>query len=259
MIKPIKLHWSRSKPNFGDTLSPIICEYMSGRKVVYADITKCDLVAIGSLMQRVKEGFFRHKIHVWGTGYIDSTPMHRSKHIYHAVRGRMTRDILQMDHNPVFGDPALLADRLVAGKITNKKNYKLGIIPHYKDRDDVLLKTLAPEYKNVTVFDVFTPPLELIKNIAECEFVLSSAMHGLIVADSLAVPNAWVEMADKLRGGWFKFQDYYSIYGYDDIKPLGLSAELLDRGYRDYAEAYSRPGIDEIKKQLENCFPFSPG
>jgi hypothetical protein len=34
-------------------------------------------------------------------------------------------------------------------------------------------------------------------------------LHGLIVADSLGIPNAWIESPD-LIGGRFKFDDYYS-------------------------------------------------
>ena len=63
MKKPLALHWSSSKPNFGDALSPLICEVISGREIKFAKPSQCDLIAIGSLMQRVKEGFFSKKTH----------------------------------------------------------------------------------------------------------------------------------------------------------------------------------------------------
>lgn len=39
------------------------------------------------------------------------------------------------------------------------------------------------------MIDVRFNPKEVIEKIAECEFVYSSSLHGLIVANGLEVPN----------------------------------------------------------------------
>jgi hypothetical protein len=85
--------------------------------------------------------------------------------------------------------------------------------------------------------------------------VLSSSLHGLIAADALGVPNAWIGLSDALRGGDFKFRDYYGVFGIEPCM-LGLSRDLLvDPG--PAVAAWSRPGIDDIRRRLLARFPVS--
>ena len=55
-----------------------------------------------------------------------------------------------------------------------------------------------------------------MKIISECECIISSSLHGLIIADSFLIPNQMVHLTDKLYGDGFKFDDYYSNF---DINP----------------------------------------
>jgi len=249
----LKLHWSSSKPNFGDALSPLICEKLAGKKIVHADIAHCDLVALGSLMQRVKNGFFRKKIHVWGSGFIESGPKVKSKHHYHALRGRLTLGRLKSPANDiVLGDPGLLADILIADRPIEKK-YQLGVVCHYKDKADSRLQMLS-KHDGVKEIDIFLPPEKFLSELMECEFIASSAMHGLIAADALGIPNQWLKLSDKIRGGGFKFRDYYSVFDMDP-EPRMLE-DVLDTFVRnELAVGYQRPNIGEIKKNLVLSFP----
>ena len=45
-------------------------------------------------------------------------------------------------------------------------------------------------------------PFKCIKQIADCE-IISSALHGLIAADSLNIPNKWIKLSNKLVGNNF--------------------------------------------------------
>jgi len=83
-MKTLKLYWSRSKPNFGDAMSPLICERLAGCPVVYAAKRRCDMVALGSLLDRFKERLFHPRIHVWGTGFIETGSPRKSRFHYHA-------------------------------------------------------------------------------------------------------------------------------------------------------------------------------
>ena len=59
------------------------------------------------------------------------------------------------------------------------------------------------------------------EDIDKCDFILSSSLHGIIVADSFNIPNAWIYLTDKVIGKGFKFHDYFSAIGINH-KPLNL-------------------------------------
>jgi hypothetical protein len=251
MKKPIKLHWSSSKPNFGDALSPMICEVVSGRKVQHAKPNHCDLISIGSILHRAKEGFFSKKIHVWGSGYIENQSPKKSKHYYHAVRGELTKKII--DKAPAaLGDPGLLAFLLLNKSISKK--YKIGFVEHYKDKRNTTILEILDKTPNSIYIDVFLPPATFLERISECEIIFSSAMHGLIAADSLGIPNAWIELSENLRGHGFKFQDYYSVFNIN-VEPRLIDVTNVLTTVEDVFGSYSRPNIEEIKKQLYDSFP----
>jgi hypothetical protein len=251
--KAIKLYWAHSKPNFGDCLSPLICELVSGRPITYAKINDCDLVAAGSLLQRLKERFWSRSTNIWGTGFIDKTSPHKSKHTYHAIRGRFSASVLSNKDISVFGDPGLLADQLINPNQIPKR-FEIGIVPHYKDREHPTMARIKNDLKGIKIIDVFQPPKEVISQIAQCNSILSSSLHGLITADSLRIPNIRIEISTAIRGGDWKFNDYYSAFG---IEPLKIQASTLASAeeLRPHLQQYNRPRLDEIKDTLYKSFP----
>jgi len=255
-MKPLALHWSSSKPNFGDALSPLICARIAGRPVVWAPIGRCDLVAIGSLLQRLKEGFWNRRIHVWGSGFIEQAPPHRSRHSFHALRGQLSAAVVQRPESDMaLGDPGLLVDLLVADRPRIRQRCRCLVIPHYKDRGHPSLQAAIDGLPHVEVADVFAPPLETLDRIRAADWVLSSSMHGLIAADALGVPNAWISLSGELRGGDFKFRDYYSVFGIEPrVLPLTRSL-VLDPG--SVVESVARPGLEDIRRRLIDSFPRS--
>jgi len=226
---------------------------VSRREVVHANIKKCDLIAAGSLLQRKKEWAWTHKLNVWGTGFIEESAKHKSKHVYHAIRGRFSASLLSNHSITVFGDPGLLADQLINPTQISKR-YEIGIVPHYKDRDLPVIKQLKSTHKGVKIIDVFQDPKEVITQIAQCHAILSSSLHGLVTADSLDIPNIRIEFSHSIRGGDWKFNDYYSVFG---IKPLKISGDSLTKmaDLHSYFEQYNRPRLDDIKEQLYQSFP----
>ena len=255
-MRPIALHWSRSKPNFGDALSPLICARVAGRPVVWAPAERCDVIAIGSLLQRLKEHFWSRRVHVWGTGFIESVPCHRSRHHFHAMRGPLTAALIDgVDADVALGDPGLLVHLLMEGRPPPRRRIGCLVIPHYKDRGRPQLQEAVDGLLHVEVADVFAPPLEILDRIRASDCVLSSSLHGLIAADALGVPNAWIELSDALRGGDFKFRDYYGVFG---IEPHALALTrglLVDPG--PAVAAWSRPGLETIRRRLLERFPVS--
>ncbi len=59
------------------------------------------------------------------------------------------------------------------------------------------------------MIDICSGEKEFINELLEVENVISSSLHGLIMADAYGIPNARVNISNKLIGGDFKFKDYY--------------------------------------------------
>lgn len=257
-MRRIKLYWSRSKPNFGDAMSPILCEYLAECPVVYADKRHCDLVAQGSLLDRFRERFFHPRIHVWGTGFIEPRRPRPSRFHYHAIRGRLSAALLRGVTIETFGDPGLLADRLWPELRRTPQRHRIGLVPHYSHRTDAAVQQLCNTLNGCVMIDVFEDVKDVLRQIASCQCVLSSSLHGLVVADAFGVPNAWLQFADALHGHDFKFRDYYSIYGLDrTLHPLSPE-EITPQKIATIRDSYARPGLDRIKDSLIRAFPFKP-
>lgn len=236
------LYWYNEVKNFGDALNPEILKYIFNIHCQWAPPSKCDICAIGSILdlfftdqltisQRVKR-IVGAPVLVWGGGFIrpeqDKRYLPIRKMNIRAVRGKLTRDrikkYLKLDSCDIaLGDPGLLASRLIDVHLIDKK-YDLGIIPHYVDADNANLKNI--NVKNSIVIDVRAPLETVLVQIAQCKAILSSAMHGLIAADSFGVPNMRMVLSDKIIGGDYKFDDYYSAFDIKTPEKLILTSDV---------------------------------
>ena len=218
---------------------------------------RCELLAIGSILGRLGHGWFSHRTTVWGSGFIEEqSPVHR-RHRYCAVRGHRTAERIKGAAIEALGDPGLLCGMLVPGWRDIAKKHPMGVIPHYKDRDHPGVAAFLAEHPGSVALDVFTEPAELLRRIAECEVVLSSSLHGLVVSDAFQVPNIWVEISGPLRGDRFKFSDYYSVFGITEPQPLDLKQGVQLRVIDDMRKRYERPGLEKIQQGLLASFPFA--
>lgn len=273
-MKNIKLYYFIKKPNFGDMLNVDLVECLAGRKVEWASPKTCHCVCIGSLMEGMLRRkislmsrilrFIKPKVFIWGTGFIELEKTKllkpRRKYTVRAVRGKYTQERLgrylrQDMKDVVLGDPGLLANRLIdTTKI--KKKYKLGIIPHYVDKASSLLKNIQVE--NSIIIDIQQKPEIVLKQIAECENIISSAMHGLIAADSLGVPNIRMILSDKIWGGDYKFRDYYSAFDMELPQACILSAETVITDIKFIRQQYQiKPEqVEKICQNLLQVFPY---
>lgn len=222
------------RPNFGDVLNLYILQRLFGLNIKYQGLKKADLIAIGSFLHpnlSSKPRFGYKKIKVWGTGMIKEKE-YKKEHFKReiiplALRGEITKQrvekILNKKLNCLLGDPGLLASKLIDTK-NIKKEYKVGIIAHYVDSNSEYIKNI--KLSSCNIIDVTKNPIFVLNEIAKCEVILSSAMHGLIAADSLGIPNQWIKFSDDLYGGDYKFYDYYSVFNYTP-KPIDLRSEII--------------------------------
>ena len=273
---PLPLFWYRDTPNFGDALAPLLVERFSGRRVVAADVRHCRMCALGSILDSffsrgfsLKRRLYRQiaqPVLVWGGGFIQperegwTDPRRRLD--VRAVRGKLSRErirkYLGIGKEIALGDPGLLCARLLEGRQI-PKTHDLGIIPHFVDRENPLLGYFPAD--NSILIDVGAPPLDVLEQIASCKAVISSAMHGLIAADSLGIPNIRMVLGDKLMGGDYKFDDYYSAFGIENHLRVVLDGRSKFPDVQSIIDRYTIPRevVETIcANLLEALFPLPP-
>lgn len=236
MRDTLKLHYAKLA-NMGDLLSPMIIEHCFGYKVERSSFLTAQMCAVGSCLAQYKlhgtplmkaqqtiNGFTHPTVRVWGTGFINYSDCEgrffKRDMRFYAVRGEMTRkNVERMTGRRLdipTGDAGILASELIDE--LPEKRYDVGIIPHICDLNEELVSIAADKYENSTVINVKDEPLDVIKLLAQCRTVISSSLHGLIVADSLGIPNVHVLFSDRPLGDGYKFDDYYSAYGAEHVQ-----------------------------------------
>jgi pyruvyltransferase len=215
----LKSWWFRrnggaSAGNFGDELGPILVHRVSGWQVEYAPIPDCDLVSVGSILHTAcktvaKQGT-RDGVLVWGSGLIGADGTRVPEGIrFCAVRGPGTIEELGLGTPLPTGDPGILASRYFKAR---PKKHKWGLVPHYSRRNQKPLKDAVRQNKSLFI-DPTGPVDEVIGLISSCEGIVSSSLHGLIIADSFGIPCIWVNNRADDPAHSFKFLDYCAGVG----------------------------------------------
>ena len=209
-------YWRGAKnSNFGDQLNIDIMEYF-GYKPIHSTPGNAELFALGSILH-----FYNNDYNgiIVGSGYImppNNVPNLKSAKIL-ALRGPITNSFLG-NLKITLCDPGLLAKKIFGEK--KSKIYQAGIVPHFDDANDINLNYFLERYKNVICIDALKKPKDVIELISQCDLILSSSLHGLVIADSYNIPAVWVNFADRQTGGEFKYFDYH--------KSLGIHRERVD-------------------------------
>lgn len=242
-----RVYWFERKLNFGDLLTPALLNHY-GYKPVHYKTTKARIVAVGSVIHLLPVNYSGI---VLGSGLIRDESIFLPNANFQAVRGPLTRERVAAPSDVILGDPGLLADRLISRR--EEKRWTLGFVPHMYDIDNVLIKDVKNKYpKETCVIDVRRDPQAVIRDIDQCENVLSSSLHGLVVADSLGIPAGWLHLSDRVIGGGFKFMDYNCCVG-ARFKPVPLyknnALSTLIREVR-----IPEKDLYEIANHLENLF-----
>ncbi|MGY5847671.1 polysaccharide pyruvyl transferase family protein [Salegentibacter sp. HM20] len=196
----------KEKENYGDLLSKYLVEKILGRKTNWykpqSSKKKTNYLAIGSILNYADK-----KSCIWGSGILDRKHLVSCDKIF-AVRGPLSRKRLLdlgIDCPAVYGDPALLLPEYYNPKI--RKRYQLGITPHIVDYRRA--KNLIIDNPNINIIDLSTYNIEkTTKAILECDAIISSSLHGLIVAHAYNIPAVWVKFSNDLYGDDIKFYDY---------------------------------------------------
>lgn len=212
--------------NIGDALSPYIYERLSGYKSLSClelsnPYNLANYITVGSILQ-----FADEKTIVWGSGFNAQTSVFGCQNWQEAeqgiavkkvkpkkicaVRGPLTRKrVLELGGEcpDVLGDPGLLMP-LLYNPLNKEKTTFLGIIPHFSHLKSQSFQKLLIE-KKVKILSVYQHPETFIDELVQCEYVISSSLHGLILADAYNIPSLWICPSDYLHNTTvFKYLDY---------------------------------------------------
>jgi len=149
-----------------------------------------DAMCIGSIIQRSTNNMI-----VLGSGVMHSKHKLNPDADYRFVRGPLTREKILSAGGlcpKIYGDPALLLPLFCN---ESKKEYDIGIVPHYVDYDEMKLQ--YPEYNIINLKN--HNPLEVAKEITKCRQIISSSLHGIIAAHAYGIPAAWIKFSNKVK------------------------------------------------------------
>lgn len=198
-------------------------------------------LTIGSILHNADK-----KSIVWGSGLIErNLKIEPAKFL--AVRGPITREILvKQGHDvpEIYGDPALLLPSFYNPQKIKKK-FKIGVIPHYTDYKETTES--IKDIENVKVINLMSDSVEKTTDeILECEFIISSSLHGVIVSHAYNIPALWTKFSDKPYGDDMKYDDYFLSVG---IKPYKIHFNLKDFVLSEVLNLFTNSEQYLIKKE----------
>lgn len=258
------VYWWDERANFGDTAGPWLVNAMTGRDVVNVRRTRARgqaVATIGSLFQMSS----RNKTSFWGTGLLyPPTPgqLRRLKKLksvsVHAVRGPKTRQVLQeqlgWDVPEIYGDPALLFPRYLPVGRDERETARIAFIPHRHH-----WKHFADELPSrVDMLSVADDVATVVRAIATASVCVSTSLHGVIFAQAYGVPWVWLNVEDDtLKGGDFKFQDFFATLHSADVAQVNVSRREVNT--LDLEEVAAHATLPELRidlDELEGAAPF---
>lgn len=187
-MRTVAAYWYRREVNFGDLLTPWLLD-KHGIDARWTHPNQAQFFGCGSILQQLPR---RYRGTIWGAGLIEPGRLDLSTARVLALRGPLTGTA------DVYADPGLLVSLYVPRPDVE---HRVGVVSHYID----------PLPHDGYRIDVQAHPAQVAGEIARCETIISSSLHGLIVADSLGIPNMWV-YSPKVVGNGFKFADYAASF-----------------------------------------------
>lgn len=244
-------YWNGSK-NLGDSLAETIYTWMLEKEGLSKDsITRktTHLATVGSILGIEKYPF---DAVVWGSGIhkLESiSTLTRYSYIkkmdIRAVRGPVTQYILKYcGYNcpEVYGDPAVLMPLIYPHEHVNCENKNISVICHFKSAD-------ADIPENLNKIDIRTTDYKyFIDAICNSSKVISSSLHGIILAESYGVPAVFLQKG--MDRELLKFYDWYYSTERGDIKIAYSLDEAIEM------ETMPLPELDQMRNNLLDAFPY---
>lgn len=213
--------------NFGDALSPVMAALVSGLPVQRIPFRSQAprLAAVGTIGQ----SFVGGAVHIWGTGCSQWTREGQTRRPYgppadtqlllHATRGPYSEYLLSGGKRPwgggVYGDPAWLLPRFYRPPVGKRR--RLGVVLHLSE-----LQAQKPGSPPLDGFRRYDVPAALrhdvalidsltavgaaglkdkIDEIVACERIVSTSLHGMVIAEAYGIPCLYFALEPPRAGG----------------------------------------------------------
>uniref|UniRef100_A0A6C0DC33 Polysaccharide pyruvyl transferase domain-containing protein n=1 Tax=viral metagenome TaxID=1070528 RepID=A0A6C0DC33_9ZZZZ len=249
------LYFIPYKSNFGDELNVYIINKLIDVLNLNIHINYINLSINKNFNNRLKTfsflGSIMHSlppnIDVIGTGVNPNHPNINKNLNILALRGKLSKDYLINKKgykigNIVMGDPALLIPRLFPEwlePLENNSNNNIGLIPHFNDIDHVNKYKKIINELNIDCCYPNQPAINVINFIRSKDIIISSSLHGIIVAEMLGKKTKWIMYNGSLKSeSKFKYLEYYNSTNRYNINPTtnikeALEMEIPDPEYND--------------------------
>jgi hypothetical protein len=207
-----------------------------------------------------------------GIQYLNKNQIHCDKFNGKFLRGPLSKKYVEESLNINLKDINYFDLGLLLPLLYNPnksiKKYKLGIIPHHKEKD--IFKNI--NHCDICIIDILCCKTfdyickNFIDKLCECDMIISSSLHGIIIADAYNIPNIIFKKTNlNYDLDYFKFKDYYSsINRKFDVKDISkynlkdLSPIVLDNTFLQYIITnYQKINIDynNILKKMKFIHP----
>lgn len=236
--------WRPAKgTNFGDELGPaIVTRCLEREGIPERGLRRCinqrhivrrkrKLLSVGSILQLARGGDI-----VWGSGVNGhASPLHYDFRgiDFRAVRGPLTREMVLNNGGQcpeVFGDPALLVPKLFPELPTRSNGDAPGPLVFVANLYDEVLPSRSPASTQGHAIETVPTQLpwqQIAEKIIAAPFVVSSSLHGIILADAFGVPcRPYQSLFEPL----FKFEDYFLATGRSSPRFAHTLDEAMDLG-----------------------------
>ena len=243
----VNLEYWHAKTNIGDTLSPVVVNWMLQRNNLSLDTPvkhTSHLLAIGSII-----GMGDFDSTIWGSGVhtekniqnINRQAAYR-KYDIRLVRGPKTRAALLNAGYTVpenYGDPAVIMPHIYQSHST--KEYDCSIILH--------LSNSNLDTKELHTIDVQTDDYRFfVDEICKSKKVISSSLHGIILSEVYGVPCIFLNQG--MDKELMKFTDWYASTGRSEYRYANTIEEALDM------EPMELPDFSQMQDTIINTFPY---
>lgn len=220
VVSPCPVWWYASK-NFGDVITPYLCKKIAGidnvrRLFKHPPPSIPHLVGCGSILDRCNSSSVSY-----GCGFQNKREAkdHRNMKFPLSVRGPISKSLANLDDSqtfPLIGDAGFLLP-LIYKPQGGKNVVQVGLIPHIVHYN-LLLKKFK-DVPGVKVINLATYNIEnVVDEIVTCEKVISTSLHGFIVAAAYGVECGLAKTNIQLWTDGTKFDDTLAALGISDAK-----------------------------------------